>query len=147
MDVRIIPSIQTRDLRYRVLWPHKASIDECFIDIDDREDAFHLATFDGDRIVSVGSFFQMTSDKIESQKPYRLRAMATDPDYRGKGTGRLLIEKAKEILSEKEVDILWCDARIVATGFYSSLGFQMLPEPYEIPIIGTHYFMWLKLDV
>jgi len=147
MDVRIISSLQTRDLRFRVLWPHKESIDHCFIDIDDREDAFHLATFDGDRIVSVGSFFQMPTDKIDSRSFYRLRAMATDPEYRGKGTGRLLIEKAKQILQEKNIDILWCDARVVATGFYSSLGFQMLPEPYEIPIIGTHYFMWLPLDI
>ena len=147
MDVRVIRSMQTRDLRHRVLWPHKESVDQCFIDIDDREDAFHLATFDGDRIVSVGSFFQMTTDKIDAKNPYRLRAMATDPEYRGKGTGRLLIEKAKQILQEKKVDILWCDARLVATGFYNSLRFEMLPEPYEIPIIGTHYFMWLNLEM
>jgi ribosomal protein S18 acetylase RimI-like enzyme len=71
--------------------------------------------------------------------------MATDPDYRGQNAGRILIEKSFDILKEKGVEVLWCDARKIAVGFYQSLGFSMLPEEYEVPKIGPHYFMWKEL--
>lgn len=141
-EVNIIHPHQARPLRHKVLWPHIALEEECNIDIDLREDAIHLATFDAERIVSVGSLFQMDSPKIDFAKQYRLRAMATDPAYRGQYAGKVLVEKALAILKEKEMDVLWCDAREIAVGFYESLGFVKLPEKYEIPKIGPHYFMY-----
>ncbi|MFZ4784934.1 MAG: GNAT family N-acetyltransferase [Flavobacteriales bacterium] len=139
--IQIHPHL-ARPLRHKVLWPHIAFEEECNIDIDLREDAIHLATVDGERIVSVGSLFQMDSPKIDFSKQYRLRAMATDPAYRGQHAGKVLVEKAFDILREKGVDVLWCDAREVAVGFYESLGFVKLPEKYDIPKIGPHYFMY-----
>ncbi len=141
-EVKRIHPNEARSLRHRVLWPHLATLEECVIDIDLREDAFHLGTFDGDRLVAIGSFFQMSSPKVESAFPYRLRAMASDPDYRGKGCGRLLVEKGLIILKEKGADVLWCDARLGAVAFYQSMHFEALQEVYEIPRIGPHLFMW-----
>lgn len=144
-EVKIISPDLTRPLRHRVLWPHIEKVEDCVIDIDRRVDAIHLGVFDGEKIVSIGSLFQMDSNKIQFEKQYRLRAMATDPDYRGQNAGRVLIEKSFELLKEKGVDVLWCDARKIAVGFYESLGFSMLPEEYEVPKIGPHYFMWKPL--
>lgn len=144
-DIRIISPQLTRPLRHKVLWPHIERVEDCIIDIDEREDAIHLGVFDGDRLVSVGSLFAMTTPKLHQQKVYRLRAMATDPDYRGKQSGRALIEKAVELLKEKRTEVLWCDARKNAVGFYKALGFSQLPEEYEVPKIGPHYFMWIDL--
>jgi len=140
--VRYINRDEAKPLRYKVLWPHLPSEESCIIDIDLREDAFHLGTFDGDRLIAIGSFFQMNSPKLEARNPYRLRAMASDPQYRGKGGGRILIETALSILKNKQVDVLWCDARIVAVPFYQSLQFDSLEEVYDIPLIGPHRFMW-----
>lgn len=133
---------QTKALRHLVLWPHIEKEEDCVIDIDHREDAVHLATFDGERIVSIGSLFQMDSSKLEIKKQYRLRAMATHPDYRGKNAGRILVEYALDHLKKQGVQVLWCDAREIAVGFYESIGFEKLPEKYDIPKIGPHYFMW-----
>ncbi len=144
-EVKIISPDLTRPLRHRVLWPHIEKVEDCVIDIDGRADAIHLGVFDGEKIVSIGSLFQMDSNKIQFEKQYRLRAMATDPDYRGQNAGRVLIEKSFELLKEKGVDVLWCDARKIAVGFYESLGFSKLPEEYEVPKIGPHYFMWKEL--
>ena len=66
MEAKQITAEQTRDLRHRVLWPHKDRMEECMIDIDHGEDAIHLGTFDGDRIVSVLSLFEMSSPISES---------------------------------------------------------------------------------
>jgi GNAT superfamily N-acetyltransferase len=145
MIARQIEAYHTKPLRHLVLWPHIAKEEDCIIDIDQREDAIHLGTWDGDRLVSIGSLFKMKSPKLENQNQYRLRAMATHPDYRGKNAGKVLIEKACEILKEKGAEVLWCDAREAAIGFYSALGFQLLDELYEVPCIGPHKFMWKVL--
>jgi ribosomal protein S18 acetylase RimI-like enzyme len=145
MEVRQITAEETRDLRFRVLWPHLESVDKCVIDIDHRSDALHLGTFDGNRLVAIGSLFEFETPKISHLKKYRLRAMATDPEYRGKGTGEMLIRKAIEILRSKNYDVLWCDARLKAVGFYEKIGFQALDEIYEVPIIGPHKFMFFEL--
>lgn len=116
------------------------------IDIDHREDAIHLGTFDGERIVSVLSLFEMFSPKLDFKKQYRLRVMGTDPEYGGKGAGKLIVELAKEIISQKGYDIIWCDAREVALGFYDRLGFEIIGDWYDVPDIGPHKTMYFKLE-
>ena len=71
--------------------------------------------------------------------------MGTHPDYRKKGLGKLLIDFAKEQLKQNGVDLIWCDARIVATGFYQKQGFKIIGEQYEVPVIGPHYLMYIEL--
>lgn len=145
MEVKRIEPEQAYDLRLRVLWPHKERIENCVIDIDNREDAIHLGTFDGERIVAIGSLFKSDTPKIQHKEKYRLRAMASDPEYRGRGAGEMLVRKAIEILRSKNMDVLWCDARLTAIGFYEKIGFNVIDEIYEVPIIGPHKFMYYEL--
>jgi GNAT superfamily N-acetyltransferase len=145
MEVRVIHPLETRQLRHLVLWPHIARTEDCVIDIDARADAFHLGTYDGDRLVSVGSFFSMPSDKVLFERYYRLRAMATHPDYRGRHAGAMLVNYGANMLRERGVEVLWCDARLTAVPFYQKIGFDYLPEVYDIPKIGPHHFMWKVL--
>lgn len=145
-EIKLIRPEQTRALRHKVLWPHIQEERDCVIDIDAREDAFHLGCFDQEKLVSIGSFFQINTTKIEAAFPYRLRAMATDPEWRGKHAGSELILFALDYLKKRGVDVLWCDARKNAVGFYNSLGFEKLPQEYDVPKIGPHYFMWKRLS-
>ena len=142
---RIISSQETRSLRHLVLWTHLPSPDVCVIDIDNREDAFHVGIFDQHRLVSIGSFFTMESPRLKMKPQYRLRAMATDPDYRRMHAGRLLIDFAVERLRNENIQVLWCDARLIAVPFYESLGFNKEPDVYDVPLIGPHHFMWRAL--
>ncbi|MFM7726394.1 MAG: GNAT family N-acetyltransferase [Flavobacteriales bacterium] len=144
-EVRCISSKETRSLRHRVLWPHLPSPEVCVIDIDERPDAFHVGVFHEQRLVSIGSFFAMTSPRLDFFPQYRLRAMATDPDYRRMHAGDRLIDFGLERLRSEGVRILWCDARLVAVPFYESLGFSAQPDVYEVPLIGPHHFMWKEL--
>ena len=144
MKIERVPSIKTRPLRHEVLWPHRESVDVCFIDIDDRPDAIHLAAYHNDVIVGVCSLFEMHSPKLTDNKQYRLRAMATHPSVRGKGAGRMLVEQALSIVESSGYDVLWCDAREVALGFYEQLGFERIDEWYDIPNIGKHQFMYYR---
>jgi GNAT superfamily N-acetyltransferase len=147
MEFRIIHHKETHLLRHKVLWPHIPKLEDCVIDIDESPGAIHLGVFLDSRLISVGSLFEMHSAKIPHTVQYRLRAMATDPDFRGRHSGGMLLENAKLILRQKGIDALWCDARLSAVGFYERLGFHKLPEVYEVKNIGPHHFMWFDLNI
>ena len=131
-------------IRHQVLWQHK-SFDDCGIDIDDQADAFHLGAFKSDELICVASFFKQSQAKFSEKHQYRLRAMATLSNAQNTGAARALLNTAFQILKVKGQDLLWCDARISATGFYEKLGFEKLGNSYSIPIIGLHYLMYKTL--
>jgi len=150
-EVKIITPEETKSLRHKVLWPHIKLQEDCNIDIDYRPDGFHIGAFDGTRIISVASFFEMNSEKLNGindnlEKQYRLRAMATDPEYRKLGVGKMVIFEAVNILRDKKVNVLWCNARKVALGFYDNLDFQVVDAWYEVPNIGLHKFMYILIQ-
>lgn len=144
LTTRLITPEETRPLRYLVLWPHKPNVQSCVIDIDHREDAMHVGAFQGEELIGICSLFQMHTPKLPDEKQYRLRAMATHPDVRGSGAGKAVVEEALRQVQEKGVDVLWCDARKVALGFYSRMGFDLIDAWYEVPIIGPHKLMYYR---
>jgi predicted GNAT family N-acyltransferase len=146
IEVKQIAAADTKSLRHLVLWPHIPNEEDCVIDIDERPDAIHLGVFESGSLVSIGSLFEQVSPKLGFTRQVRLRAMATHPDVRGKQHGRLLVEHALLLLKKKDYEVIWCDARLIAIGFYSSLGFHILPEVYDIPRIGPHQFMWKEVQ-
>ena len=88
----------------------------------------------------------MRSDYKEfTEKQFQLRGMATKENYQGKGFGKMLMTKSEELLKEKEVIIVWCNARIVALDFYKKQGFIIIGKEFDIPQIGGHFVMYKKL--
>ncbi|MDP4587834.1 MAG: GNAT family N-acetyltransferase [Flavobacteriales bacterium] len=144
MIVKQIRSEETRAVLHRVLWPHIEQEKDCVIDIDEREDAIHLGAYLDQKLVAVCSLFEMHSSKIEDKKQYRLRAMASLPEVRGSGAGKMIVQEALRLVESKGMDVLWCDARKVALGFYEKLGFERIDEWYEVPKIGPHQFMYYR---
>ncbi|MDG1158401.1 MAG: GNAT family N-acetyltransferase [Flavobacteriales bacterium] len=144
LTTKQISAEATRPVRHRVLWPHIEQEKDCVIDIDEREDAIHLGAFLDDQLVAVCSLFEMHSSKIEDKKQYRLRAMASLPEVRGSGAGKMIVQEALRLVEAKGMEVLWCDARKVALGFYEKLGFERIDEWYEVPKIGPHQFMYYR---
>ena len=141
-SVKIITTKETYPLRLEVLWQHKNTLEECKLDIDDLPTTFHVGVFKDGEIVAIGTFLQQQNEKFEAKNQYRLRAMASSPKVRGENFGKLLIEFAIEELKNRKADLLWCDARKVALGFYEKMGFKIKGDFYEIPIIGSHKLMY-----
>ncbi len=131
-------------IRHKVLWPHK-KINDCRIDIDHHEDAFHVGAYCYEELVSIGSFFKLKNKKLPFDNQYRLRAMATLFNYQKIGAAKALIDFSTEKLRILNQDIVWCDARIIAVPFYEKIGFIKIGDPYDIPIIGAHYLMYKTL--
>jgi len=145
MKVSRISAEQCKPLRHSVLWRHIELEIDCDIDIDQREDAIHLGAYFNDQIISVCSLFEMTTENLMYASQLRLRAMATNPDFRGQNAGRAVVKKAIELASEKNYDVLWCDAREVALGFYEKCGFQVKGDFYQVRNIGPHKLMYFPL--
>jgi len=145
MEIKLLNINEIKQLRHEVLWPHKPSIADCVIEPDEIETTFHMGVVENNIVVGTSTFLIDINDKFDTNNQYRLRAMATSPTVRGKQIGRKIIEASIEKLKNMGVDLLWCDARLEATGFYEKLGLQMKGEIYDVPNIGPHKLMYLEL--
>jgi predicted GNAT family N-acyltransferase len=46
----------------------------------------------------------------------------------------------------QKVNYAWCNARQVAVNFYANVGFEVVSKEFDIPGIGPHYAMYLKIQ-
>ena len=49
--------------------------------------------------------------------------------------GRVLIKFQRK---KTESEILWCNARTTAFGFYEKMGFNIVVDEFDIPNLGPH---------
>jgi GNAT superfamily N-acetyltransferase len=145
MRIRFVKAKDTHPLRHKVLRPHQP-VDEVDFVNDRNPDSFHLGAFIGEHLIGVASFYAERSDQVKGWKQYRLRGMASHPDFQGQGVGRRLLGFGLEHLRDLHADVLWCNAREKARVFYERLGFQAVGEPFVIGDIGPHYLMFRKLQ-
>jgi predicted GNAT family N-acyltransferase len=71
--------------------------------------------------------------------------MATEPAIRGAGVGRALVVDGLARVAARGGDLVWCDARVTAAGFYELMGFAVVTEPYDKPGIGPHVGMLIDV--
>lgn len=143
MRIRFIKASDTHALRHRVLRPHQP-IEEVDFPNDRNPDSFHLGAFIGEHLIGVASFYRERSEQLLGWKQYRLRGMATHPDFQGQGVGRRLVRFALEHLRAQRADLLWCNARVGAAPFYQKLGFHTHGEAFDIAGVGPHYLMHVR---
>ncbi len=151
--IRAVSAAETRPLRQRVLraqqtidavaWPH-----------DDDPDALHAAAFAVEPPHAMVGTSTIHREPPRASHPtaaadaataWRLRGMATDPTFRRAGIGAALVDACLAHAAAHGGTLVWCDARIVAATFYTSLGFTTHGEPYELPVTGPHYLMSKRL--
>ena len=108
-------------------------------------DTFHMACIVDKKIVTCATFYPEKFIKIKSDNTYRLRGMATVSNFQRKGYATDLMRESFKEIKEKESDLLWCNARLVAVNFYESLGFKIIGEVFDIEGIGPHYYMYKEI--
>lgn len=143
--VRAIPVSDARALRRRVLRPHQDPSASIYPD-DDAPDTFHAGAFHGDELVGVASMYCEALEGFPAGTGWRIRGMATEPDRRGRGAGRALVEACAERARAARGTHLWCNARTSAAPFYAKCGFEIAGEPFPIEGIGPHYRMVRRVD-
>jgi predicted N-acetyltransferase YhbS len=117
------------------------------IDEDDARYTLHLAArLDGD-IVGVVRFHPRDCPWLAAEAPWQLRGMATDPRVRGLGVGRALVAAGLTRVVQRGADLVWCDARADAVGFYARIGFRPVTDEYDLRPVGPHRGMVIELPI
>ncbi len=113
---------------------------------DEDPATFHLAARARARIVGIVRFSPAPCPwRPLAAAPWQLRGMATEAAVRGSGVGRALLEDGLARVADRGGDLVWCDARVTAAGFYERYGFTVVTEPFEKPGIGPHVGMVIEV--
>lgn len=145
MEVLRIKAVDTYPIRHKMLRPN-GTIDDCIFQGDSDELTFHLGAFVEKKLVSVASFYFERNDLFPEPYQYRLRGMATLPEYQGQGLSSALLKTAFPVIKQNQCQLLWCNAREKAIGFYTKVGFNPMGELFSLPHIGKHILMSIKID-
>ena len=113
---------------------------------DYKVDTFHMVCIVDEKIVTCASFYPEKSIKMKSDNAYRLRGMATASNFQRKGYATDLMSESFKELKNRNCDVVWCNARLVAVDFYKSAGFNIIGEIFDIEAIGPHYYMYKEID-
>jgi ribosomal protein S18 acetylase RimI-like enzyme len=136
--IRAVDPAATRRLRQRVLRPHE-SLEE-------------LASHEPPGVHAIAAFTD-TGELVAAgfvcpdggPGAWRVRGMATDPQHRGQGAGAQILDRLVEHAIQQGATRVWCNARTPALGLYERAGFERESEEFEIPGIGPHFVMTLRV--
>jgi hypothetical protein len=142
--IKFIEVAQLLAIRKEVLRPGNFTLDDCRWPTDTPPGAFHLGFYQDEELACIASFHPQGYGEF-SGTGYQLRGMATIEKYRGKGMGNQLLNFALVYLRGQKVNYLWCNARKKAAQFYLNMGFEIISPEFELPVIGPHYVMYVKI--
>ena len=143
--VKFISKDGVLPIRNEILREGKRTLEQCRFQGDDDPESFHLGYFNNDQLACIASFHPQGYGEFAG-KAYQLRGMATLNAFQGKGLGTQLVNFAVVYMRGQKVNYVWCNARKLATSFYSNLGFEIVSSEFDIQGIGPHYAMYLKIQ-
>lgn len=139
-----VPPERTRALRRRVLGGGRRGR---YLD-DAGPAGAHFGAFDGaGRLLGSAAVHPepCPADGVAAPAElWRLRAMAVEPAWRGRGLGKELVRAALAHAAARGATGLWCHALESARGFYLALGFVDAGEPFAPPGAALHRTMVRK---
>ena len=144
VNIRKVDAEKVRPLRHSELRKGQDFSTTSYLK-DYEEGTFHIACIVDDKIVTCATFYPEKSIKIKSNNAYRLRGMATASNFQRKGYATDLMNESFKELKNRDCDMVWCNARLVAVNFYKSVGFKITGELFDIKGIGPHYYMYKEI--
>jgi ribosomal protein S18 acetylase RimI-like enzyme len=145
LEIRPIRAEETYAVRHPVLRTGKP-IDSCAFAGDDLPTTFHLGCFDQAKLIGVASFLENGHSLHHFTNAGQLRGMAVLNEYQGKGVGKILLTFGEKRLLEKQIDLVWMNAREIAVPFYQCCGYVKIGNVFDIAGVGNHYVMYKKLN-
>lgn len=144
VTVRAVSASEVRPLRHAVLRTgHPLSAGN--FSGDDAPTTRHFGAYRDEALLGVASVYRAELPEQSGVPAIQLRGMAVAPDLRGSGIGRQLIQACVDFTRDNGVGLLWCNARLTALEFYRKLGFEIIGGEFEIPDVGPHFRMAMRL--
>jgi GNAT superfamily N-acetyltransferase len=122
-------------------------MEDCHFSGDELGTTFHLGAFEKDKIIGVTTCLMNKDVHLEKLREfklhhcYQLRGMAVLETMQGKGVGKKLLKRAEQLLKEKDIKVIWFNARIAAVPFYEKMGYEVVSDLFVIPNVGDHFKM------
>ncbi|MFA6597054.1 MAG: GNAT family N-acetyltransferase [Ignavibacteriaceae bacterium] len=104
--------------------------------LNSEKDEFHFAAFEGDKLV--GCLLMKAIDN----KEIKMRQVAVDEDYQGKGVGKMLVLYSEKFVSVKGFSLITLHARKTAVPFYEKLKYETVGD--EFTEVGLPHFIMKK---
>lgn len=139
-SIKLIASKDTYSVRHPVLREGRP-IEDCIFENDDLETTYHVGLYSQNKLVGVVTYMKNNTPLLETKKQYQLRGMAVLKECQGLKYGNALIHYGKNLLKEKGITTIWCNAREIAVPFYEKNGFSIIGKPFNIEKIGLHFTM------
>jgi GNAT superfamily N-acetyltransferase len=143
--IKFIPVEAVLSIRNEVLRDNRLTLDECRWPSDELVGAFHLGYYVNDELACIASFHPQPYGEFTGTG-YQLRGMATIEKYRGQGLGNQLLNFGIVYLRGQKANYVWCNARKRALPFYLNMGFEIISAEFEVPVIGPHYVLYVKIQ-
>ncbi|MCK9424967.1 MAG: GNAT family N-acetyltransferase [Ignavibacteriaceae bacterium] len=121
------------ELRYKVL-RRPIGLNYTQEQLDAEKDEFHFAAFDGEKLA--GCLLMKAIDKDE----IKMRQVAVDETYQGKGVGKALVLYSEKFAAENGFSVITLHARKTAVPFYAHLGYEIVGEEF-IEVSLPHFKM------
>jgi len=143
--IKFVPVEDVLAIRNEVLRDNRLTLDECRWPSDTLDGTFHLGYYVNDELACIASFHLQSYGEFTGTG-YQLRGMATIEKYRGQGIGNQLLNFGLTYLRGQKANYVWCNARKKALKFYKSMGFEVISDEFEVPVIGPHYVLYIKIQ-
>ncbi len=145
-DVRVVPVEATAALRHDVLRPHQ-TIEEMVLpgESDPGTTAFAAVAADGAVVGTAVVLPEPCPWRPDRRDGWRLRGMATAPEWRGQGVGTRVLGAAIDHVADNGGGLVWCHARTPARSLYERAGFAAYGDVWDEPVIGPHIGMWREV--
>ena len=113
---------------------------------DDAPGTIHVvATGDDGQIIGCAT---MLRSAWEGRQAWQVRGMAVSPRVQRGGVGRAMLAELERLAraSDDRAELLWCNARTTAVGFYERHGWVAASDEFLIETAGPHFKMTKKLS-
>ena len=137
MEIKRISANETYAVRHPVLRPGRP-IEDCSFEYDNHPLSIHLCVELDGKVISVLSALPIQSSYFPELNAMRIRGIATLDSYQRLGNGSELMRYAEQELKNNRIELLWLNARINASEFYSKLGYKPKGDLFNIDGIGIH---------
>ncbi len=146
IEARPIPVEATYAIRRTVLWPNDPP-EAIQRPGDEAAGTRHMGGFWEGQLVSVATVILDAPSGQYQPTAWRLRAVATLPEFQGRGIGKAVILCCIDYAIGQGGTLLWCNARPDAVGFYERLGFRIEGDLQAGFGHGPRYTMWRSLSL
>jgi GNAT superfamily N-acetyltransferase len=111
-------------------------------------DAVHIGAWDEGALVGCATVFPDSWPGPPAEpSAWRLRGMAVDPDWQGKGVGRQVLAGAVQAAREAGAPMLWANGRTSALAFYQRHGWviagpEFIAADTALPLFPITLDLW-----